>query len=293
MTPTQADATSGSPKAEGKDRLTALPTELLVDIVKRLPVQEICRLRSLSRHLRAFVDTNQGQLTRDLINYHRTRINREYTNLTDLSDCDIIDALRRYDSHYGLARQGRIDNSSHSKLEALCQTLYFNWANSHRLPVVDWYRGAAMWISYYTAMGHACSSSVHIERLSNKAVTLCQDQRWSHGITDLEAFGAKFAQVRFVSLDAAYAAVPSRFITRRKIAAGVTGPLETRPGFVNRSQISKLERLLDLPDLQSKEDSLAYCSSSVVDTALLIRKVDQGPSTGLKQAAIIEQIFIY
>jgi len=106
MTSAKADMNRRSPVAEGEDHLTALPTELLAIITEQLPVREMCRLRSLSRHFRDFIDTNQGLLTRDLINCHRARINRDYKLLTDLSDCDVVDALRRYDSHYGLVNTG-------------------------------------------------------------------------------------------------------------------------------------------------------------------------------------------
>lgn len=101
MISAQADMDRRAPATEGKDHLAALPAELLVNIVEQLPVREICRLRSLSRHFRDFVDTNQNASTRDLVSYHRARINREYRLLTDLSGRDIIDTLRRYVSHYG------------------------------------------------------------------------------------------------------------------------------------------------------------------------------------------------
>jgi hypothetical protein len=63
-------------------------------------------------------------------------------------------------------------------------------------------------------------------------------------------------------------------------------------GILDHQEKSELEQLLGLPDLESTEGSLAYYLSSG-KRASLVLKVDQGPSTKLKQAAIVEEIFIW
>lgn len=154
MTSTQAAMEFHSPMVEGEDHLTALPAELLVDIVEQLPVREMCRLRSVSRQLRDFVDANQGLLTQDHIDYHQARIHDEYKLLTDLSGCDIVDALRRYDNHYGIVRDGP-DMSVVHKYEAVSPTFNFSWMTSHHLPATGTYRASDTWRQIYSLM--SCS----------------------------------------------------------------------------------------------------------------------------------------
>jgi hypothetical protein len=85
-----------------EDFFTALPNELLAHIIKQLPVREICRIRELNRRLRSFVDTNERGLVAEVTKHHLDRIHTEHRLLTDFSNCDIFDVLRRFHSHYGL-----------------------------------------------------------------------------------------------------------------------------------------------------------------------------------------------
>ena len=277
--------------AEGEDHLTALPAELLADIVEQLPVREICQLRSLSCHFREFVDTNQGMLTQDHISYHQARIHDEYKLLTDLSDCDIVDALRRYDSHYGFVKGGP-DMSALRKFEAVSSTFNFNWMKSHHLVAAGTHRASDTWVLFYSLMSVAKGAESHTQ-LQKKAVRMCLRYHvWSPGFTDVQAFVAKLTQVTSTRVDVAYAAIPSNFITRRKLDTRYIGPFQTHEGLVNRQGDTELEQLLGLPDLDSTDGLLAYCSSSR-KTASLVRELKQGRSARLKQAAIIEEIFVW
>lgn len=291
MASTQAAMGIRSPLAEGEDHLTALPAELLVDIVEQLPVREICRLRSVNRHLRDFVDANQGLLTQDLIGYHQARIHDEYKLLTDLSGCDIVDALRRYDSHYGIVRDDQ-DTLAVRKSEAVSPTFDFHWMASHHFPAGT-YRASDRWRQIYSLMSGTAQTEQHAQ-VQRMAVTLClQNHVWSPGFADAEAFIAKLAQVTSTRVDAAYVAVPSNFITKRKVDdTKYMYRLQTHEGLADRREKFELEQLLGLPDLGPTEGSLAYCLSSG-ETASLVCSMTQGRSSKLKQAAIIEEIFIW
>jgi hypothetical protein len=70
-----------------------------------------------------------------------------------------------------------------------------------------------------------------------------------------------------------------------------TGPFQTHSALVNQQEKSELEQLLGLPGLGSTEGFFAYCLSSG-KTASLVHEMTQGRSSKLKQAAIIEEIFI-
>ena len=82
-------------------------------------------------------------------------------------------------------------------------------------------------------------------------------------------------------------------MTERKIASANFGhrPL-TRKGHFDHLGASKLQLLLNVPELQYERGAVAYCSMSG-DALHLVDEADQGPSATLKQAAIIEEIFIW
>jgi hypothetical protein len=285
---------SGSPKAEGKDRLTVLPTELLVGIVEHLPVREMCRLRSLSRHFRDFVDANQGLLTRDLINSHRARINEEHRLLTDLSNCDIVDAVRRYDSHYGFTSpDGHISSDPVRKLkcDAVSLTLYLNWTTSYHLPADLLNFEARLWMQMYFDLSNPKRAGFHTPYLS-QPYGLATCHLWSRGSADPYSLNAKLMRVTSTRVDATYAAFPVDILSDRKYSKAPFGLPQTLKGSCQEWQISKLAQLLQLPEMKTDECSLAYCAVSQA-TAGLVRKPDQKLSSKLAQAAIIQEIFIW
>lgn len=104
----QTEATQDSDRStptQDKDHLTALPNELLVNIVKRLPSRISAsfayKIFVQNLHMQSFVDENEGALTRDAIVYHRDRIIREHELLSDFTGLDFLDVLIRYARHYG------------------------------------------------------------------------------------------------------------------------------------------------------------------------------------------------
>lgn len=277
---------------EGEDHLTALPAELLVNVVEQLPVREICRLRSLSRHVRDFVDTNQGRLTQGLISCHRTRINDEYKLLTDLSHCDIIDALRRYDSHHGLDPETDAPCPHHSfKQSAMTLTLNHNWLRSHRLPSTVQHKRAGHWLQMSYFLISADDSAKCRNFLTSVWDTT--DHPRSFGFTEGDSFVAKFMELLATRGGVAHGTVPPYFLTERKVTPIYSCPsAKTREGHCDYGKTSKLLLLLRLPDLRQDEGTLAYCSMSG-NAMNLVDEVNQGPSTVLKQAAVIEDIFIW
>lgn len=280
-----------SPVAEGEDHLTALPAELLADIVELLPVREICRLRSLSCHFRDFVDTNQGLLTQDHISYHQARIHGEYKLLTDLSDCDIVDALRRYDSHYDFVGHSPYTSAVRNS-EAVSPTFNYNWMKAHHHAAAGTHRASVEWMRIYFLMSVAEHIKQHAQ-VQRMAVDMClRDHVWSPGFRNAEAFIAKLTQVTSTRVDVAHVVMPSNFITRRKLDTKYMGSSQTRERLGNPQEETELEQLLGLPDLDPTDGWLAYCSSSG-KTASLVREMEQGRSARLKQAAIIEEIFIW
>lgn len=84
--------------------LTALPTEILAQIVSTLSPKEICRARTLSKFFKAFVDTNQSALLRPSITYHKARIIEDYKALTQTSGLDFSTALCKCIGYYGRFR---------------------------------------------------------------------------------------------------------------------------------------------------------------------------------------------
>jgi len=310
-----------SPTPEGEDRLTGLPTELLLGIFSQLSVREMCRLRSLSRRFRDLIDTNQGALTQSIISHQRARINNEYNLLTDLADCDIIDALRRYDSHYGLAAELGDVMPSFRKRDAVTPAQCFNWFQSHHLPAAEDHHGSTLylnwfqshhlpaavdqhetstWARIYSSLYFSEAPQKSIEhRLAEGAQLHYRIRKISHRLTGSDkltgpdALMAELKQSRSsATVDTVYAAFPYRFITKRKMAVKYIGPLEAQKSLSRYWEESELQQLLGLPDLKSKKGSLAYCTSSK-KTAGLVRKAKEGTFTALEQAVIIGDIFIF
>lgn len=113
------------------------------------------------------------------------------------------------------------------------------------------------------------------------------------GFPEREPFVAKFLELLSTEGVVAHAAVPSYFLTERNVAPNYRGDLSKIPkGQCGYQEIFKLQLLLGLPDLHHNKGTLAYCSMSG-DAIHLVDQMDQGPSTMLKQAAVIEDLFIW
>ena len=158
--------------------------------------------------------------------------------------------------------------------------------DSHRR-IVD----AGHCIQVYSCLSQIEDLSRHTKSFTN--VWTGPIHPWCFGFTGFEEFAAKFTQVVSTKIDVAYANVPPYFLTERKItSAAVGGRSITRKGHCDHSEAYKLQLLLNLPELQYEKGAVAYCSMSG-DALHLVDEADQGPSATLKQAAIIEEIFIW
>lgn len=88
--------------SSGEDHLTTLLPELLTQIVKTLPVREICRLRAQNHRLRDFIDVNQQALVKDAVDFHRARLRRECDALVSVpGEIDWLDAVLAYTRVFG------------------------------------------------------------------------------------------------------------------------------------------------------------------------------------------------
>jgi hypothetical protein len=292
MASAHPDKNQHSPMSEGDDYLTALPNELLGGVVEQLSIREIGRLHSVNRHFREFVDTNQGKLTQGLISYHRTRINEEYKLFTDLSECDFVDALRRYDSHYSLVCQPEPLSRDPFKHAAIALSLQLNWVSSR--PSLSMHRdiNTANWLQVYYLQSQL--KDIPARRAFLSGVWTYGGQAWRLGfVEDCDTFVAKLTEVSSVETRSSYTIVPPYFLTERKVASvHHNGPAKTRKGHCDHQEASKLQLLLDLPALENARGSLAYCSMSG-DALNLVDEADKGPSATLKQAAIMEGIFVW
>lgn len=86
------------------DMLAVLPTELLVDTLSYLTIQEILRNRLVSRSLRDLIDTNELELAKATILANKRRLALRRDDLTDLESLDFIEALARHVRYYGVPR---------------------------------------------------------------------------------------------------------------------------------------------------------------------------------------------
>lgn len=88
--------------SSGEDHLTTLLPELLTQIVKTLPVRQVCRLRAQNRRLRDFIDMNQQALVKDTVDFHRARLRRECDALVSApGEVDWLDAVLAYARVFG------------------------------------------------------------------------------------------------------------------------------------------------------------------------------------------------
>jgi hypothetical protein len=113
------------------------------------------------------------------------------------------------------------------------------------------------------------------------------------GSAESEAFVAMFTELVSTQADVSYEAVPPFFLTKRKVYGHYgSGRLETYEGHFDDGETSKLQLLLALPDLLLGDGTLAYCSM-FGDTINLVDGLDQGPSTTLKRAAVLQDTFVW
>lgn len=80
------------------DHLTMLPVELLATIFSELSVVDIVQARSLSKQLKAVIDTNELIILRPIINHHKARIRSDHQVLCCPS-ADLYTAFQGFVNH--------------------------------------------------------------------------------------------------------------------------------------------------------------------------------------------------
>lgn len=279
-----------------QDRFTTLPNELLVEIIERLPARDICRLRVQNHHLRQFVDSSQTRLTKDVIEYHRARIIRDFQYLTDFTGLQLFDALMRYVYYYGTPDvhfPGPTEDPRYVKrLHAPALSAY--------------------WLRHMASLGCA-GSRREFSLLFTKICNIAQFQREGWHRLVIRSLYRKF----FRWYDAHR--LPGDLQSHEQLAekvqfatSGVVRPVRGKPPrhflleelplfssthyycgtmYDYSTDIANLRRALDLPEL-ILGGTLAYCTDKD-EVAQLIRTMGQGPVGMLKMAVIVEGIYLW
>jgi hypothetical protein len=258
-----------------------LPNELLLPIIKHLPVRDICRLRGQNRHMRKLIDTNEHFLVGDVIKKHHDRINAEHALLTDLSDCDTVEVLRRFYCYYGAVGHSM---SRHAK--AVAAAFRSTWDRSNR-PIHRTFTPAYL-LRDFSLLQRAATLHDHRLRFERVFLWLAFSTLPVMPQSEHDALRDRLDSVSSCSDLAAYPLIPSIFHTRR--ALFYHGMHEEIPGDYS-SQNPMFHTLLGLPLLDA-DDSLAFCSHRF-EAFLLLARIASGPSTLLQQAAVLEDIYIW
>lgn len=282
--------------ANTQDRFTALPNELLGNIVSMLPVREICCLRIQNRRLRDFIDTNEGYLVKDIISCHRGRIERDYELLTKLAGVDIADALERYSQYYGQL-DGDLHGPDHIILYAVAVALASSWVRAKAPNETKWLNDMRVLSSCHTFASLLWRyRALHESQYPSRSAALLQginfkvQQDRTFAVADMENFLEKVPSATSGSGSPAhrtkYSTAPWHCLTKRMCKPGFG-----RLGGEHAVQMARLQTLLDLPVLPA-DHSLAYCINEHEAVALL-EGATRGPSIKLKQAVLAEKLFIW
>lgn len=301
---------------QGKDHLTALPNELLVNIVEQLPPREICLLRVQNRHMRTFVDENEGALTREALSVHHDRILQEYKLLTDFTGLDFIGVLMRYYRYYGamrneyasfdlppLAEWGPNRYPMNFTSDAVRNTLFICWnkhlradLSSSRLansPIIDSSR-AERFLETFSAIGEQHNA---LDQKKRVAVLLYLHDFLSGQpqASDAEVQILHQRLLPCFQSDGGDAVIPAHTgppqcpLTRRSTGQWCYPGDESKG--VRDTNITCILSACGLPEL-GPDASLAYCTDSY-RTVKLIEKINQGTHFQLKQAAVLEGIYLW
>jgi hypothetical protein len=132
MAPTQLD---------GRDHISALPPELLVNVFLSLTIREALRHRRVSKTFRAIVDANVASLARKKTAFHQQRLSDDHKKLTDIQATTLEDSLRLYLDHYGLAQVDR-----YGRLYRIVDIYVLANFNRHTGTVTQTLERAAEWV---------------------------------------------------------------------------------------------------------------------------------------------------
>jgi hypothetical protein len=258
-----------------------LPNELLLPIIKHLPVRDICRLRGQNRHMRKLIDTNEHFLVQDVIKQHHDRINAEHKLLTDLSGCDVIDVLLRYLSYYGI-----LGPCVSRKTKAVAAALRGSWDRSNTQTHRTFSTAALLY--HFSLSQRARNLEVRHRQLAQVWDMLAFQAFTTSPHSPLDALRAKLKATTPCADRGTYPEIPSVIHTTRALT--FRGMHDEISGDYS-SQNTIFHELLGLP-LLDPDNSLAFCSHKF-ETFLLLKRIASGPSTLLQQAGVLEDIFIW
>jgi hypothetical protein len=258
-----------------------LPNELLLPIIKHLPVRDICRLRGQNRHMRKLIDTNKHFLVQDVIKQHHDRINAEHKLLTDLSGCDVIDVLLRYLSYYGI-----LGPCVSRKTKAVAAALRGSWDRSNTQTHRTFSTAALLY--HFSLSQRARNLEVRHRQLAQVWDMLAFQAFTTSPQSPLDALRAKLKATTPCADRATYPEMPSVIHTTRDLTfRGMHDEISGDYG----SQNTIFHELLGLP-LLDPDNSLAFCSHKF-ETFLLLKRIASGPSTLLQRAGVLEDIHIW
>ena len=234
-------------------------------------------MRGQNRHMRNFIDGNQHLLVKDIIACHCNRIHTEHKLLTDLADCDIIDVLHRYCSHYG-----EFEQIGTLKREAVGAALGGNWNR-----VKDTRLSTGRLLFSFCILRRIPSPYRRPLRLPYKEIASATHQPLSQ--KDQDAFREKFESTSWADHDVAYPERPSIFLTTQALYKcrpddRILGHRDARdPVF---------HEVLGLPLLDA-DNSLAFCSHRFETMVVLMDEIVPGSLTVLQRAGGLEDIYVW
>jgi hypothetical protein len=259
----------------------ALPNELLLPIIKHLPIRDICRLRGQNQHMRKLIDVNEHFLVEDVIKHHHDRIHAEHELLTDLSGCDTIDVLCRFLSYYGI-----LGPCVSRKTKAVAAALRGSWDRSNTQTHRTF--SAAALLYHFSQSQRARTLHVRHRQLRLVYGMLAFQAFSTSPQAALDVLHAKLNATAPCPDRATYPDMPSVIHTTRALT--FRGMHDEISGDYS-SQNTIFHELLGLP-LLDPDNSLAFCSHKF-ETFLLLKRIASGPSTLLQQAGVLEDIFIW
>jgi hypothetical protein len=223
----------------------------------------------------------------DVVKYHRDRIHTEHRLLTGLSDCDIVDTVQRYYSHYSDVDHDQL--WSHEPTTPSV-TLSSKWNKPHR---TNQKLAPSALLHYFSMLQIAETQEDRIMWRQKFLGTLASVALLTLSLaqTDLNALSRKL-ELTPVGGGGVHPRVPLVFHTTRTVARA-RGPLEYQeeiPGGYD-AQDPLFHKVLGLPLLDA-DDTLAFCSDNV-RTIIALHLMASGLSTVLQKADVLENVYIW
>lgn len=269
------------------DRLTALPVEVLLQVLTSLPVKELCRCRRASKRLKVVVDAYQQSLLEPVIAFHQERLTSCCDDVLDNTNVDFISALARFVSNYGVIEDRA---AGMDVLMSFCQ----HYARQNYPDLEEYHREALERYALFQ-VARRCVQGISAATLFPDSVIIRDEIISLH----LESHARLIGDQSLLTLDSAwrkvcisnssnpgkYSGVPNLFLTRR-ISHSQPGrywaPFDYIPDY------------LGVPQLPSG-GLFGYCLKTPALCARIQRKTYKGRKSPFlfEKAAILEELFIW